>query len=105
MERKSKKEGIYAYIELNHFAVQQKLTQHCKTTIPQLKKKKTLVEFRERIATVVAGVSNLGEGEEKSQSMMSQKYKKMELIEKKETWRIDLGDITSKNRRTRNRWR
>ena len=53
----------------------------------------------------MAGVSNLGEGEEKSQSMMSQKYKKMELIEKKETWRIDLGDITSKNRRTRNRWR
>ena len=27
---------------LLHFAVQQKLTQHCKTTIPQLKKKKTL---------------------------------------------------------------
>ena len=28
------------YVELNHFAVQQKLTQHCKSTIIQLKKKR-----------------------------------------------------------------
>ena len=27
----------YIYIKLNHFAVQQKLTQHCKSTILQLK--------------------------------------------------------------------
>ena len=33
------KEGIYVYVWLIHFVVQQKLTQHCKATIPQLKKK------------------------------------------------------------------
>ena len=32
---------IYIYIELNHSAIQQKLTLHCKLTILQLKKKKT----------------------------------------------------------------
>ena len=34
------REGIYVYIELIHFVVQQKLTQHCKAIILQLKKKK-----------------------------------------------------------------
>ena len=29
---------IYIYVELNHFAVHQKLTQHCKLTILQFKK-------------------------------------------------------------------
>ena len=33
--RGSKREGIYVYIKLIHFVVQQKLTQHCKTSIPQ----------------------------------------------------------------------
>ena len=33
MGRKSKSEGIYVYIELIHFAVQQKLTHHCKATV------------------------------------------------------------------------
>ena len=28
---------VYIYMELKHFAVQQKLTQHCKSTILQLK--------------------------------------------------------------------
>ena len=37
--RRSKRGEIYAYIQLIHFIVQQKLT-HCKTTIPQLKKEK-----------------------------------------------------------------
>jgi len=32
-----KREGIYAYIWLIHVAVQQKLTQHCKAMILQLK--------------------------------------------------------------------
>ena len=32
------KEYEKEYIHLNHFAVQQKLTQHCKSTIFQLKK-------------------------------------------------------------------
>ena len=32
-----KREGIYAYIELIHAVIQQKLTQHCKAIILQLK--------------------------------------------------------------------
>ena len=35
---RSKREGIYVYIGLIHFVVQQKLTQHCKAIIPQLNK-------------------------------------------------------------------
>ena len=35
-----KREGIYVYIQLIHFVVQQKLTQHCNTIVLQLKKKK-----------------------------------------------------------------
>ena len=35
MGSKSKKEGICVYIDLIHFAVEQKLTQHCKATILQ----------------------------------------------------------------------
>ena len=37
----SKKEWIYVYVQLNHFAVHLKLTQHCKSTIFQLKNLKT----------------------------------------------------------------
>ena len=37
---RSQREGIYVYIQLIHFVVQQKITQHCKATISQLKKKK-----------------------------------------------------------------
>ena len=33
--KESKKEWIYVYVELIHFAVQQKLAQHCKSTILQ----------------------------------------------------------------------
>ena len=36
---KIKRKGIYVYILLIHFAVQQKPTQHCKATILQKKKK------------------------------------------------------------------
>ena len=32
---RSKREGIYVYIELIHFIVQQKLTQHCEAIILQ----------------------------------------------------------------------
>ena len=35
MGRVSKKEWIYIYVQLIHFAIQQKLTQHCKMTILQ----------------------------------------------------------------------
>ena len=37
---RSKREGIYVYLQLIHSVVQQKLTQRCKATIPQLKKRK-----------------------------------------------------------------
>ena len=42
---RSKREGIYVYIYLITFIVQQKLTQHCKATISQLKKEKCLQSF------------------------------------------------------------
>ena len=32
-------EGIYVYIVPIHFVVQQKLIEHCKSTLPQLKKR------------------------------------------------------------------
>ena len=37
---RSKREGIYVYIQLIHFTVQEKLTQRCKAILLQLKKKK-----------------------------------------------------------------
>ena len=39
MGKESKKEWIYVYVQLIHFAVQQKLTQLCKATILELKRK------------------------------------------------------------------
>ena len=39
LEGRSKREGIYVCEEMTHFVVQQKLTQHCKASMPQLKKK------------------------------------------------------------------
>ena len=37
--RRSKREGIYVYIQLIHFIVKQRLTQYCKVIILQLKKR------------------------------------------------------------------
>ena len=37
-----KREGTYVHIQLIDFAVQQKLTQHCKATVSQKKKKKEI---------------------------------------------------------------
>ena len=34
---------IYIYVQLGHFAVQQKMKEHCKSTIIKLKKKKRLL--------------------------------------------------------------
>ena len=45
MEWRSKREGLYVYMWLTHFAVQQKLTQHCKPTISQFKKKMGKILF------------------------------------------------------------
>ena len=39
MGGRSEKEEMYVYIQLIHFIVQQKQTQHCKATIPQYIKK------------------------------------------------------------------
>ena len=36
------REGMYVHLQLIHFVVQQKLTQHCKAVILQLKKKKKI---------------------------------------------------------------
>ena len=41
---------IWIYIYLNHFAVHLKLTQYCKSTIVQLKKKRKK-EWREKLQT------------------------------------------------------
>ena len=38
---KSKTGGTYVNIQLIHFAKQKKLTQHCKATVPPIKKKKS----------------------------------------------------------------
>ena len=35
MGKESKKEWIFLYVKLIYFAVQQRLTQHCKSTILQ----------------------------------------------------------------------
>ena len=40
MRSKSKREGVYVYIQLTHSAVQQKLTQHCKAATLQSKLEK-----------------------------------------------------------------
>jgi len=54
MGRKSKEEGIYVYMELIDFAVQQKLTQHCKATILQLiLKKRMAVQFYRRLKRIL----------------------------------------------------
>ena len=37
MGKESEKEWIHVYVKLNHFAVHLKLTQHCKSNIPQYK--------------------------------------------------------------------
>ena len=36
------------YVQLNHFAVHRKLTQHCKSTVLQLKKKKNIFRQNQR---------------------------------------------------------
>ena len=38
--REAQEEGIYVYLQLTHVVVQQKVIQHCKTNILQLKKDK-----------------------------------------------------------------
>ena len=40
MGERFKREGIHVYIRLIHFVVPQKLTQHCKAIILQLKEKR-----------------------------------------------------------------
>ena len=50
--------AIYVYIQLIHFVVQQKLTQHCKATIHQ-KRKKTTEPIQSR-----KGIMSLGTDKE-----------------------------------------
>ena len=49
MGGKCKREGIYAYIELVQAVVMQKLSQHCKAIIFQLKKRSHLVKKKKKI--------------------------------------------------------
>ena len=61
MGGKSKEEGIYVYMWLIHFAVQEKLTQHCKPTILQLKKtkNKTTATTKSVVNVNTAGLNKL----------------------------------------------
>ena len=43
MGKESEKEWIYAYVQLNHFSIHLKLTQHCKSTVLQYKIKIKLI--------------------------------------------------------------
>ena len=49
MGRKSKKKGIYVYIWLVHFTVQQELAQHCNAAIPQLSINQSNTKKKKRI--------------------------------------------------------
>ena len=47
--------GTHVYVELIHFAAQQKLTQHCKATILQqklIKKKESVASLRREVRPV-----------------------------------------------------
>ena len=46
MGKESEKEWIYVYVQLNHFAIHVKLTQHCKSTILQYKIKIKLKKIK-----------------------------------------------------------
>ena len=46
MRKESSKEWIYVYAWLIHFAVQQKLTQHCKSNILQQQQQKKMLVIK-----------------------------------------------------------
>ena len=48
MGRTSQREGIYVHVELIHAVIQQRLTQHCKALILQLKINKDKSRNRKR---------------------------------------------------------
>ena len=43
--RRLQREGMYVYVQLIHFVVQQKLTQHCKAIIFHSRKKELNMPF------------------------------------------------------------
>ena len=53
MGSKSKKEGIYVYVQLIHFAVQQKLRHHCNSNYTPIKTNKKNVFFHLVVCTEV----------------------------------------------------
>ena len=53
-----RRDGIYAYIQLIHTVVQQKLTQHCKAIILQLKKIALLNASTLEICVVIKKIFN-----------------------------------------------
>ena len=50
VERRLRREGIYVYIWLIHDAVQQKLTQHCKSNFIPIKKLTKIMIISDTIA-------------------------------------------------------
>ena len=58
MGKESKKEWKYVYAWLIHFAVQQKVTQHCKSTGLQLKKKRQKLKCPTSSLISVIGMKN-----------------------------------------------
>ena len=49
MGKESEKELRYICVKLNHFAAYLKLTQHCKSTILQFKKKRNQLESKSNV--------------------------------------------------------
>ena len=55
MGRRFRREGIYVYIQLIHFVVQQKPTEHCKQLNPNLNRKMIVVVFNEEAVVTLVG--------------------------------------------------
>ena len=59
------REGTYVYVWLINFVVQQKLTQHCKAIILQLKKENTLKDHWDNIRYTNIHILGVPEGGER----------------------------------------
>ena len=55
MGKESKKEWTYVYVQLIHFAVHLKLTQHCKSTIKSFLKRVKPQKYRKRKTEKISG--------------------------------------------------
>ena len=85
MRRKSKTEGIYVYVQLIPFAIQQKLTQHCTATILQY----TLKKEKKRKACINSTNNNKSKGKTHLSVPIAQLVKNLPAVQ--ETWVWFLG--------------